>query len=249
MGSRKSYRAKAIVLDRTVLGEHDLILTLLAETGEQLRAVAKGVRKGRSRISARCDFFCESDFLIYQGKNLDVISDAATVDPHRGLRTSPEKIAAAAAVCELASLTSFEESGDAFLYPILSRTLGAIEEASDQAHLDIVVAAYAFKVLAHSGWRPELRACAACGDENPLFFSLIAGGLVCGSCAATIPDAEPVSPSQIGWLRSLISLRFDELLVAEIDDETALFLLGHAHSWAATALSARLKAFEFALSL
>ncbi len=249
MGSLRSYRAKGIVLDRTVLGEHDLILTLLLESGEQLRAVAKGVRKGRSRISARCDYFCESDFLITPGKKLDIISDAATVDAHHALGVSPEKVSAAAALCELAALTSFEESADPFLHPILSRALTVLEGADDQPHRDLIVAAYAFKVLAHSGWRPELGSCAICGDEDPLYLSDSAGGLVCKSCADTLPDAEPVSRSQVGWLRSLISLRFDELLNAQIDDETALFLLGRAHSWAASTLSVRLKAMEFALSM
>ncbi|MDO5106959.1 MAG: DNA repair protein RecO [Coriobacteriaceae bacterium] len=249
MGSRRSFRCRATVLGRTVVGEHDLILTLLDETGEQRRAVAKGVRKGKSRLSARCDYFCESDFLIYQGKNLDVISDAASVDAHHGITVSPEKIAAASAVCEIAQLTSFEESTDPFLHPILSRALSAVEQASDRAHLDLVAAAYAFKVLAHSGWRPELVECASCGDGNPLFFSVIAGGLICASCAQTMPDAEPLAPSQAAWLRSCIGLTFDELLAAPIDPDTALFLLGAAHAWAATQLSARLKAFEFALSL
>ena len=249
MGSRKSYHARGIVLDRTVLGEHDLILTLLLDSGEQLRAVAKGVRKTKSRLSARCDFFCESDFLIYQGKNLDAISDAQTVDVHAGLRISPEKIASAAALTELAQFTSFEESPDPFLFAILSKSLATLEKADDQAHLDLVVAAYAFKVLAHSGWRPELGECAVCGDEAPDHISLIAGGLVCRSCAASLPDAEPIAPSQAAWLRSLISMRFDDLLQAEIDDEMALFLLGRAHAWAATTLSVRLKAFEFALQL
>ena len=249
MGSRRSFRSRAIVLDRTVLGEHDLILTLLDESGEQRRAVAKGVRKGKSRIAARCDYFCESDFLIYQGKNLDVISDAASVDAHHGISISPEKIAAAAALCEIALLTSFEESSDPFLQPILSRAHKAVEQSSDQGHLDLTVAAYAFKVLAHSGWRPELGACTSCGDTDPLFFSVAAGGLVCASCAQTMPDAEPLAPSQIAWLRSCIGLTFDELLAAPIDPDTALFLLGAAHAWAATQLSSRLKAFEFALSL
>lgn len=249
MGSRKGFRTKAIVLDRTVLGEHDLILTLLGETGEQLRAVAKGVRKAKSRISARCDYFCESDFLIYKGKKLDIISDAASVDPHHGLVVSPEKISAAAALCEIASLTSFEESADPFLYPILSRALKALEQACDREHLDLVVAAYAFKVLAHGGWRPELGECTACGDADPLYISIGAGGLVCGSCAPTLPDAEPVSPTQIAWLRSCIALTFDELLSADIDAGMALFLLGMAHGWAAARLSVRLKALEFSLRL
>lgn len=249
MGSRKSLRAKAIVLDRTVLGEHDLILTLLSETGEQLRAVAKGVRRARSRLSARCDFFCESDFLIYKGRKLDIISDAASIDPHHGLAASPERISAAAALCELAALTSFEGSSDPFLHPILSRALTALEQAGDQEHLDLVVAAYALKVLAHSGWRPELGGCTVCGDGKALFFSIGAGGLVCGSCAPALPDAEPVSPTQIAWLRSCIALTFDELLSAGIDAGTSLFLLGIAHGWAAARLSVRLKALEFSLHL
>lgn len=249
MASRKSYRTHAVVIDRTVVGEHDLILTLLAESGETVRAVAKGVRKTKSRLAARCDFFCCSDFHIYEGKNLDSIFDAQTIDAHTGLLGSPEKTAAAAAVCELAGLTSFEESADPYLYPILLRTLKALEDAQDQAHIDLIVAAYAFKVLSHSGWRPELNACSICADENPLHFSLFAGGTVCSSCAATLPDAEEVSRSQIAWMRSCIMATFDELCAADIDDETALFLLGHAHAWSANALSARLKAFEFALSL
>ena len=89
----------------------------------------------------------------------------------------------------------------------------------------------------------------AVGYEGLQEFSVAAGGLVCTSCAQTIPDAEPLAPSQVAWLRSCIGLTFDELLVAPINPDTALFLLGAAHAWAATQLSARLKAFEFALSL
>ena len=142
MGSRRSYRETAIVLDRTVVGEHDLILTLLASTGEQLRAVAKGVRRGTSRLAARCDFFCASEFVIHEGRNLGSIFEATTVDAHGGLRVSPEKIASAAAVCEIAQLTSFEESADPFLFPILDRVLSSLEAAADQPHLDLLVAAY-----------------------------------------------------------------------------------------------------------
>lgn len=248
-GGRRTYRTRAIVLDRTKLAEHDLILTLLGQDGGELRAVAKGARKPGGRLAARVELFSETDFLIAKGRSLDVVSEATLIDAHEGIRGSFERVSAASAICEMARLTTFDEVEDAFLYPILSRALRACEEAGDQAHLDLVVAAYAFKVLAHGGWRPELSSCVACGDPAPSFFSVAAGGLLCESCAREVEGAELVAPSTVGWLKALIGLTFDKLLESEIDDQIAVELLGLAHSWAATHLDARLRAFEFALAL
>ena len=106
-----------------------------------------------------------------------------------------------------------------------------------------------FKVLALEGWRPELESCIACGDESLTYFSPAAGGALCGSCAHEIEGALEVTPVELSWLSSLLKLTFDQLVVAEIAPETALFLLSSAHIWAATHLEARLKAFEFLLSI
>lgn len=247
MAGRRTYRTRAIVLDRTKLAEQDLILTLLSADGSQLRAVAKGARKPGGRLAARAELFCETDFLLAAGRSLDVVSEAQTVEPHARLRGDYERVAAASAVAEAARLTCFEDAPDGFLYPICSRALRACEEAADRAHLDLVVAAYVMKVLAHGGWRPELAGCCACGDAAVTFFSAAAGGVLCSSCAREVAGAQEVSPGQLAWLRALLSCTFDELLAAQLDDETALFLLGAAHTWAATHLDARLRATEFYL--
>ena len=76
MGGRRTYRTKALVLDTTKLGEQDLIVTLLAESGAQLRAVAKGARKPGGRLAARSELFCETDFLIAKGRSHDVVAEA-----------------------------------------------------------------------------------------------------------------------------------------------------------------------------
>ncbi|MBQ9005380.1 MAG: recombination protein O N-terminal domain-containing protein, partial [Atopobiaceae bacterium] len=73
MPARKTYRTKAIILDRTPLAEQDLILTLLAESGEEVRAVAKGARKPGGRLAARSELFCETDFLLSRGRTLDMV--------------------------------------------------------------------------------------------------------------------------------------------------------------------------------
>lgn len=245
MAGRRTYRTRAIVLDRTKLGEQDLILALLAEDGRELRAVAKGARKPGGRLAARVELFSETDFLIAAGRSLDVVSEASLLEAHAGLRGEYERVAAASAVAEVARLTCFEDAPDPFLHPICSRALRACEEAPDQPHLDLVVAAYVMKVLAHGGWRPELEGCCACGDAAVTYFSSAAGGVLCSSCAREVAGAQPLTASQLGWLRALIYSTFDELLAAAIDAETGVFLLGLAHSWAATHLDARLRAMEF----
>lgn len=249
MAGSKTYRTRAIVLDHTKLREQDLILTMLAQSGTQVRAVAKGARKPGGRLASRTDLFSESDFLLVHGRNLDIVSEAELLEPHQTLRGDLERVSAASALCEVARLTCYEEVEDPFLYPILSRALRATEEASDQEHLDVVVAAYTFKVLAHSGWRPELSSCIACGDEQISRFSVGAGGVLCESCAKDIPGAEPITQVQVAWIRALIGSTFDDLLNAGIDLDTSTYLVGLAHRWAATHLEARLRAFEFLLSL
>ena len=245
MAGRRTYRTRAIVLDRTKLGEQDLILSLLTEDGSAVRAVAKGARKPGGRLAARAELFCETDFLLAAGRSLDVVSEASLVNAHAHLRGAYERVAAASAVAEVARLTCFEDAPDPFLHPICSRALRACEEAPDQPRLDLVVAAYVMKVLAHSGWRPELDGCCACGDGAVTYFSSAAGGVLCSSCAREVAGAQPLTASQLGWLRALIRSTFDELLAAAIDAETGVFLLGLAHSWAATHLDARLRAMEF----
>ena len=236
------------MLDHTKLGEADLILTLLSSDGEQLRAVAKGARKPGGKLAGKVQLFCECDFLLAKGRRLDVVGEASLLDAHAGLRGDLDRVSAASCVCEVARLCCFEDAVDPFVAAITSRALTACEQAVDRAHLDLTCAAFAFKVLAHAGWRPELDGCCACGDSSLTRFSPLAGGVLCESCARGVPGAEPVSASQLAWLRALLGSTFDELLAAAIDDELAVWLLSCAHRWCATHLDTRLRAMEFAIS-
>lgn len=245
MPGRKTERRRGIVLDRTKLKEQDLILTILSVEGDQLRVVAKGARKPGSRLAARTELFCDVDMLISIGRGLSIISEAQLIDAHTGARRDMDSLACASALCEVARLTCYEGMEDAFLHPILSRALLACEQASDRNHLDVVFAAYSFKVLSHGGWRPVLDSCMACGEPSTTRFSIRAGGVLCESCAREFEGALPVTQNQLAWIAALIGSTFDELLRADIDAETAAYLLETAHAWSATHLESRLRACEF----
>lgn len=249
MAGRPAIRTKAIVLWRTKLSEQDLILTLLDECGAQLRVVAKGARKPGGRLASRVELFCETDFLIAQGRSLGIVTEAALVEAHVGMRGDLERMSAASAVIEVARLTCYEDVQDPYLFAICSRALAACEQASDQPHLDLAVAAYTFKVLAHGGWLPELSSCIACGDPAVSHFSAPMGGLLCASCARDVVDAVELDVRQVGWLRALIELTFDQLLDAPIGVGDAVLMLTLAHTWATVHLDARLRSFEFLMSI
>lgn len=245
MARRPAVRYKAVMLSRTKLAEQDLIVTMMTEEGEQLRAVAKGARKPGSRLSARSELFVEADVMISKGRNLGILTEAEVSDAHVGARVDIEHVACASAMCEIARLTCYEDLKDPFLFPLLSRSLRACEESTDRPHLDIVAAAYVFKVMSHAGWRPVLDACIACEEPAATRFCVSVGGVLCESCARNVAEAMPVSQNELDWIGALIGLTFDELLVAPVDDLTSSKLLDVAHRWAATHLDARLRAFEF----
>ena len=117
----------------------------------------------------------------------------------------------------------------------------------DAAHMDLLVAAYVFKLLSHVGYRPDFSTCVLCGDPMLSYFSAQAGGLMCGSCASSVPGAELVSAGEVAWLRALMAMTFDALMTERIDPQTAAFLLGLSHVWAATHTDQRLRAMEFML--
>ncbi len=239
------------MLDKTKLRETDLIFTLLAENGTQLRAVGKGARKPGSRLAARCELGCTVDALFARGRSLDVISEATLVDAPLGASPSYELLSSVSALVDVARYCCFEDAEDPFVFAITARALSVLAGdgtgSLDGVHLDLVVAAYVFKLLAHLGYHPDFSSCVACGDAAVTYFSGTAGGLLCASCASSIPGAEEVDRTTVEWLRSLMALRLDELAAAPCDSATATFLLVLAHTWAATHLDARLRALEFML--
>lgn len=247
MARGRTWHTRALVLGHTRLAESDLVLTLLAEDGQQVRAVAKGARRPGGRLAARCELFSEADLLLARGRTLDVVAEAQLACPHSRLRGNPRAVLAASEVAEVARATSFEDSPDAYLFAIASCALSALEQAGDDAHLDLVAAAYALKVVSHAGWRPQLAGCVSCGEPDVSRFSARAGGALCESCARDVEGAEELSGSDLAWLRACVGLTFGELLAAPVGAGQAARLLSLARCWAEAQLDQRLRSFEVSL--
>src|SRR4051794_1058199 len=78
----KLYRDEGVVLRTQKLGEADRIVTLLTRRHGRVRAVAKGVRRTGSRFGARVEPFTHVDLQLHEGRSLDVVTQAETIEPY-----------------------------------------------------------------------------------------------------------------------------------------------------------------------
>lgn len=239
-----SYSTRALVLRKTRLGETDTILTLLAEDGRQIRAVAKGLRKPGGRFGGRLEPFSEVDLLLHTGRSLDVITEAGSIALRAGLRTDLDRSSAAAVVADLLDKISVEGQTEPRLFALSVAALDEMERA-EVGDLGALVVAFLVKALAMHGYRPELETCACCGSDldGSRFFSASAGGAVCEGCAG--PDATRFSEEGRAWLGRLLQARFAQVAGLEMPPEATADCLALMRTFIAFHIPARMKALDF----
>jgi DNA repair protein RecO (recombination protein O) len=169
-----------IVLRSYPFGEADKIIVLLSPLHGKLRTVAKGVRKTKSRFGGRLESFMEVDVVLYEGRNLDLITQAECRSTFSSLRRDLDAVAAASTMAEVVDAVAQENEPSVALFELFRRGLAAL----DSGHTSIdVLTAFLLQLLRVQGLAPSLEHCASCGRTDRLDrFSLAAGGIVCGDC-------------------------------------------------------------------
>lgn len=197
------YRDIGVVLRVHKLGEADRIVTLLTRRRGKVRAVAKGVRRTRSRWGARLEPFNHVDVQCYTGRTLDVITQAQTVDAFgAGLVGDYPRYTAGCAMLETADRLVAEEGVPALrLYLLL---VGAVRALADgERDPSLVLDAFLLRAMTHAGWAPAITDCARCAEPGPhRAFSVAGGGAVCGRCRP--PGSVTPSPETFALLDALL---------------------------------------------
>jgi DNA repair protein RecO (recombination protein O) len=191
------YRERGIVVRTWKLGEADRIVSMVTEGRGRVRAVAKGVRKTSSRFGSRLEPLSHVSLLLYEGRNLDIVSQAETIDHFRPLREDLDRLGRATAVLEAVDAVVQEGQHAPRLYRMLVGGLRSL--AVNDSHL--VVPAFFWKLLAEEGVRPLLDECASCGSVDELVaFDLHVGGTLCAACQR----GGRVTPAALTLLRRIL---------------------------------------------
>ncbi len=155
-------------------------------TRGRLSAIAKGVRKAKSRFGGRLEPFFRLDLILYEGRSdLLTVTAAETVAAHPRLREHAGALDGAARACEAVARIFDDGDPHAGVYHLLANELALLDGDPDLAGRANSLA-FRLKLLLAAGFAPQLAACAGCGEgEHLVGFSGAAGGVVCGACEAS----------------------------------------------------------------
>lgn len=191
------YNDRAIVLRTHKLGEADRIVTMLTRRHGKVRAVAKGVRRTTSRLGARVEPFMLADVQLYEGRNLDIISQVVTREPYaRRISEDYGLYTTATAMVEIIdAVVDHEREPAPEHYRLLHGALGALSRRDHDAGL--ILDSFLLRTLSLAGYEPALNDCASCGKPGPhRAFAVGGGGAMCDDCrqpGAAAPAAETFS--------------------------------------------------------
>jgi DNA repair protein RecO (recombination protein O) len=228
-----SFETEAVVLRSIRYGEADRILHLYTEERGRVGAMAKGVRRVKTRFGGRLEPLFRVRLILHQGRgDLCTVTSAETVAAHPRLRERRDSLERATQACDavLRLLDSQEPNRPA--YYLLCREL-ALLDAEPGAATRAQALAFRLKLLLAAGFAPELTACASCGDRDHLAaYSASAGGVVCPGCEA---GSFPLQPEAHRFLVEALTKPLAEAPAApdgalrQADRAIAETLEHHAH--------------------
>jgi DNA repair protein RecO (recombination protein O) len=213
----RSFHAEAVVLRHNDWGEADRILVLYTREMGKFRAVAKGVRKIRSRKAGHLEPFTRVRLYLARGRDMPIVTQAETVEAYQPIRDDLLRTGYAAYLVELLDRFTYEEGANHFIYSLLTDSLARLAGESDPW---VAVRYYEIQLLDLLGYRPELFNCVHCLREikpEDQFFSNLVGGVLCPACGAGVPGIRTVSMLALKYLRHIQRSAYSEAARARID--------------------------------
>ena len=151
-----------------------------------MSAIAKGVRKAKSRFGGRLEPYFRLDLVLYEGRSdMMTVTSVETLAAHPRLREHGGALDGAARACEAVARIFDDGDPHTGVYHLLANELALLDRHPDRSGRANALA-FRLKLLLAAGFAPHLAGCASCGERDHLVgFSGAAGGVVCGACEAT----------------------------------------------------------------
>jgi DNA repair protein RecO (recombination protein O) len=224
----RAYRTEAVVLRSLRLGEADRVLHLYTLERGRVGAVAKGVRRTKSRFGARLEPLSHVEVMLHQGGGeLHTVTGVDLVRSHRAAREDTARLNVGLVGLEAMLRLFPEQEANERAFTALTRFLDALDEtdvAAGPPARNALALSFQLKLLWLSGYLPHLTSCAECGSETALAgFSPRAGGAVCTACGN---GALPLSPAGIAGIEGLLARPLAEAGAVPLPPRAAAEALG-----------------------
>jgi DNA repair protein RecO (recombination protein O) len=209
-----TFKDEGVVLRTIKLGEADRIVTLATPNHGKVRAVAKGVRRPKSKLGGRLEPMTHVSMMCWRGRDLDIIQQAEVIDHFRPIREDLDRMPVAFTMLEAIEQLAVERNAMEEEFRLLVRALGTL--ASDGGA--VLLGAFLWKLLALEGVGPVVEQCATCGQDAPLVaFDESVGGFLCRSCRSGVA----VTPETVTLVRQILGGQLRVALLAPPSRATA----------------------------
>ena len=202
----RSYQTEAVVLRSLRFGEADRILHLYTRGRGRLGAIAKGIRKTKSRVGARLEPLSHVHLQLHEGSGeLQTVTGVDLVSAHRAVREQPYRLGVGLIGAEAMLRLFGEPEANERAFTALTRFLDLLDESEPGGPpaLDPLALSFQLKLLWLSGYLPHVTACVECGAGGELVgFAPRAGGAVCRAHAR---GSFPLSPEGLAGIELLLS--------------------------------------------
>jgi DNA repair protein RecO (recombination protein O) len=220
----RTYKTEAVVLRSFRFGEADRVLHIYTLDRGRVGAVAKGVRKTKSRFGARLEPLSHVELMLHQGSGeLQTVTGVQLVRSHHAAREQQYRLAVGLLGAEAMLRLFTEQEANPRAFGALTRFLDLLDElapADSRPALDPLALSFQLKLLWLSGYLPHLTSCAECGTETDVLvgYSAKAGGAVCSNCG---DDVLALSPAGITGIEGLLARPLAEAKDVGLADRAA----------------------------
>jgi DNA repair protein RecO (recombination protein O) len=211
----------------------------------KVRLLAKGIRKPRSRKAGHLESFTRTQLLIARGRNLDIITQAETIESYMTLRRDLWRMSHAYYVAELLDRFGEEHAENHALYRLLCDVLTWICSSAD---LELTLRFFELHLLDLVGYRPRLFDCPSCNARiEPVvnYFSVSDGGVLCPRCGEGERTARAISVGALRTLRFLQAHEYHECDGLQLPETLLVEIEGVLTNHLIYILERRLKSVDF----
>jgi DNA repair protein RecO (recombination protein O) len=225
----RTYKSDAVVLRSFRYGEADRVLHLYTLDRGRVGALAKGVRKTRSRFGARLEPLSHAELVLHEGRGeLQTVTGVELLRSHHDVREDSYRLGIGMVGAEAMLKLFPEQERNQRAFRALTRFLDVLDgvepRTGQRPALDPLALSFQLKLLWLSGYLPHLTSCAECGAETNLSsYSPRAGGALCGACA---DGAMPLSVQGLRGIEALLSLPLADAGKAPLAPRAAREALG-----------------------
>lgn len=244
-GRERVYRTEAIVLRRTDFGEADRLLTVFTPHRGKLRLVAKGARKPTSRKSGHVELFSHGQFLVAVGRELDILTQAETLEPYLALREDLLRTTYAYYVAELADAFAAEQDENRPLFDLLKDAFGWLCTAEDLA---LVARYFELHLLGLVGYQPQLFICGMCKVQlkpEINYLSAADGSVVCRQCGHDRMGTTEISVNALKVMRFLQTRQWETCRLLRLSSSSHAQVERAMNQYITYHLERKLKSVEF----